>query len=216
MKRRVVISGLGPVSGLGFGIEATWAGVLKGESIIGRVQAFDPAGFDSQIAGEVPDYKIGNYVPKTYRKATKVMARDIELAVIGADQAARDAGLVTKGTDPDAAKASDFEPTYPPMRMGCHIGAGLIAAEVNELTEALVEARKADGSFDIHEWGGGGMFKLTPLWLLKYLPNMLACHVTIVHDAQGPSNTITCAEASGGLSIAESARVIARGNADLC
>ena len=91
MKRRVVISGLGPVSGLGFGIEATWAGVLKGESIIGRVQAFDPAGFDSQIAGEVPDYKIGNYVPKTYRKATKVMARDIELAVIGADQAARGA-----------------------------------------------------------------------------------------------------------------------------
>ena len=60
------------------------------------------------------------------------------------------------------------------------------------------------------------MQKLTPLWLLKYLPNMLACHVTIIHDTQGPSNTITCGEASGGLSIGESLRVIQRGHADVC
>ena len=45
---------------------------------------------------------------------------------------------------------------------------------------------------------------------------MLACHVTIVHDCQGPSNTITCCEASSGLSIAESRRVIIRGDADAC
>jgi 3-oxoacyl-[acyl-carrier-protein] synthase II len=60
------------------------------------------------------------------------------------------------------------------------------------------------------------MQNLTPLWLLKYLPNMLACHVTIVHNCQGPSNTITCCEASSGLSIAESRRVIKRGDADAC
>ena len=40
------------------------------------------------------------------------------------------------------------------------------------------------------------MQQLTPLWLLKYLPNMLACHVTIIHGLKGPSNTITCADAS--------------------
>jgi 3-oxoacyl-[acyl-carrier-protein] synthase II len=51
---------------------------------------------------------------------------------------------------------------------------------------------------------------------LKYLPNMLACHVTIIHDNQGPSNTITCGEASAMLSIGESLRVIQRGKADLC
>ncbi len=45
---------------------------------------------------------------------------------------------------------------------------------------------------------------------------MLACHVTIVHDLRGPSNTITCCEASSGLSIAESRRVIQRGDADAC
>jgi 3-oxoacyl-[acyl-carrier-protein] synthase II len=60
------------------------------------------------------------------------------------------------------------------------------------------------------------MQELTPLWLLKYLPNMLACHVTIIHDCQGPSNTITCNEASSGLSLAESQRVIERGAADAC
>lgn len=65
-------------------------------------------------------------------------------------------------------------------------------------------------------WGSRGMENLTPLWMLKYLPNMLACHVTIIHGCEGPSNTITCAEASGLLSVAESARVIERNAADLC
>jgi 3-oxoacyl-[acyl-carrier-protein] synthase II len=60
------------------------------------------------------------------------------------------------------------------------------------------------------------MNNLTPLWLLKYLPNMLACHVTIIHDCQGPSNTITCCESSSGLSFGESLRVIQRGAADAC
>jgi 3-oxoacyl-[acyl-carrier-protein] synthase II len=45
---------------------------------------------------------------------------------------------------------------------------------------------------------------------------MLACHVTIIHDCQGPSNTITCAESSATLSIGESMRVIQRNAADVC
>ena len=59
------------------------------------------------------------------------------------------------------------------------------------------------------------MEKLTPLWLLKYLPNMLSCHVSIIHDTQGPSNTITCGQASAGLALAEATRTIQRGQADL-
>ena len=59
------------------------------------------------------------------------------------------------------------------------------------------------------------MGQLTPLWLLKYLPNMLACHVTIIHELKGPSNTITCADASSHLAIGEAFRTIQRGNADL-
>jgi len=56
---------------------------------------------------------------------------------------------------------------------------------------------------------------VTPLWLLKYLPNMSACHIGIIHDIQGPSNTITCAEASGHLAIGEATQIIARGGSDI-
>jgi 3-oxoacyl-[acyl-carrier-protein] synthase II len=216
MTRDVLVSGVGPVSGLGLGIDPTWEGVCAGRSAIGRIEAFDPGGFACQLGAEVGPYKIGKFVPKSHRKATKVMARDIELAVIAADYAARDAGLLTQGTDPDGGKNGAFRPTYDPARVGCHIGAGLIAAELDELTGALVEARGDGGGFDIHKWGREGMQHLTPLWLLKYLPNMLACHVTIIHDNRGPSNTITCGEASAMLSIGESLRVIQRGKADLC
>jgi len=212
-QRRVVISGIGPVSGLGIGIESTWQSLIDGQSAIAPIEGFDASGFQCQVASEVKDFKVRDYVPKSYRKATKVMARDIELAVAAADQAAKDAGLTTKGTDPDADEASL---TYPSDRMGAHIGAGLIACDLDELTLALNYSKNEDGKFDIHDWGRTGMQNLTPLWLLKYLPNMLACHVTIIHDTQGPSNTITCWEASSGLSLGESLRVIQRGAADLC
>lgn len=56
---------------------------------------------------------------------------------------------------------------------------------------------------------------MTPLWLLKYLPNMLACHISIIHDLQGPNNTITCAEASGHLAVIEAAQIIQRQAADV-
>ncbi len=210
MSRRVVITGLGPVSALGLGMAPTWEAVTAGRSAVAPIAAFDASGFAARIGGEVRDLDIKQYVPKSYRKATKVMARDIELAVAAADFAARDAGLTTRGTNPDAA------PSYDPQRVGAHIGAGLIAAEINELSSALSEATDGEGKFDFHKWGAEGMTHLTPLWLLKYLPNMLACHVTIIHDAQGPSNTITCNEASATLSIGESLRVIQRGQADAC
>ncbi len=210
MARRLVITGIGPVSSLGLGAEETWPKLRDGVSGLERIQRFDPSNFACHVGGEAPEYKIAKIVPKSYRKATKVMARDIELAVIAADLAARDAGLVTPGT------AEGDEPrTYEGDRSACHIGAGLIAAELNELTEALVQSKREDGTFDLHQWGQEGMQRLTPLWLLKYLPNMLACHVTIIHDSRGPSNTITCAEASGLLSLAESARALQRGAADV-
>jgi 3-oxoacyl-[acyl-carrier-protein] synthase II len=53
------------------------------------------------------------------------------------------------------------------------------------------------------------------LWLLKYLPNMLACHIGIIHDIEGPSNSVTCAEASAHLAIGEAAQIISRGDSDV-
>jgi 3-oxoacyl-[acyl-carrier-protein] synthase II len=217
MSRRVVITGLGSVCALGIGIDALWQGLLSGASGLTPMTCLDPAGFRSRLAGQIPGaFAARDFVPKHYRKAVKVMARDIEIAVAAAKLAVEDARLTTRGTAEDVAESAM---TYRPERMGCQIGAGLIAAETDELTVAMATARDEEGRFSIRKWGGEGgqgMEALTPLWLLKYLPNMLACHVTIIHGCEGPSNTITCAEASGLLSIGESTRVIERGAADLC
>lgn len=203
--RRVVITGIGVVSPLGIGTQAFWSNLLSGKVAVQRISAFDPGGMASQIAGEVPPYKIGDYVPKSYRKATKVMARDIELAVIAADDAFKDAGI--------QSKAYTDTPALDGTRFGCNIGAGLINPELNELTAAMHTAREGS-HLDLKKWGEAGMGQLTPLWLLKYLPNMLACHVTIIHQLKGPSNTITCADASSHLAIGEAFRTIQRGDAD--
>ncbi len=223
MSRRVVISGLGAVTGFGCGVQALWDALYEGRSCLKRISRFDPSGFPCQAAGEALDFSARDHVPKHYRKAVKVMARDIELAVGAAKAAVEDAGIVTRGTlNGETESPAAPKTTYPPARVGCQIGAGLIAAEIPELAFALASAvdektgRADAGGFSYEKWGESGMHNLTPLWLLKYLPNMLACHVTIIHEACGPSNTITCAEASGLLSIGESLRVIQRGDADLC
>lgn len=242
----MVVTGIGPATALGPGVGSFWDGLMAGRTAIGPVRAFDPSGFPAQHAAELPPYDIREWVPKSYRKATKVMARDTELAVIAAKLAAEDAGLRTRGSEEGSAGfAINLK------RMGCMIGAGLIAAETKELTQALVTSVDERGRFSYRKWGavsdaaevgafersvgaGGGapaggaatleavavgqnaMGNLPPLWMLKYLPNMLACHVTIIHGAEGPSNTHTCGEASGLVSIGEAVRVIQRGDAEAC
>lgn len=208
---QVVISGVGVMTALGVGIDPLWEAMIAGKTGLRRIQRFDPSGFASQVAGELDDeaFSVRKVVPKSHRKATKVMCRDTELAVGAAAVAVEDAGITTAATSNDP-------PTIDPARVGCHIGAGLISAEMNELTTALITSAQDGEGFDLNHWGKEGMNNLSPLWLLKYLPNMLACHVTIVHDCRGPSNTITCCEAASGLSIAESRRVIQRGDADAC
>ena len=133
------------------------------------------------------------------------MARDIGMAVAAADMAVRDAGLVTKGIDPENINVD-------PELVAINLGAGLISCDLVELAPA-VAASGTNGKFDIQKWGTDGLNLVTPLWLLKYLPNMLACHIGIIHDIQGPSNTITCAEAAAHIAISEAAQIIARGGA---
>ena len=118
-KTSVAITGMGAVSPLGLSTEDLWEGLSSGRSGIARITAFDPSHFPCQIAGQVPDYKLRDFIPKTYRKAAKLMCRDIELAVIAADQAIRQSGLVTQAIDPDNV-------TIDPERIGVNLGAGLI------------------------------------------------------------------------------------------
>jgi len=250
-----VITGLGLTSGYGLGHRPLWDGLQAGRTAIAPIDPARPPGFDAsgfawRLSATIPGLDAKEHVPKSYRKAVKVMARDTEIAVACASLAVADAGWKTRfhaGEGNLEGGGTGAATTYPPARVGCHIGAGLIATEVGELASAMATAATPDGGFDERAWGTigaeqgvpppspsqsladtsparggdgvpgvarGGMNNLQPLWLLKYLPNMLACHVTIVHGLEGPSNTITCGEASGLLSIGESARVIERGAAD--
>lgn len=206
--KRVVVTGVGVICSIGIGSAAFWENLIAGKSGIAKIRSFDASALDCQVAGEVPEYKISDFVPKSYRKATKVMARDIELAVVAADDAFKNAKLNSKAY----SEKVDFDP----KRFGCNIGAGLISAELNEITAAMHTARDdvKENVLDMAKWGSAGMGQLTPLWLLKYLPNMLACHVTIVHGLMGPSNTITCQEASSHLAIGEAFRTVQRGKAE--
>ncbi len=91
----------------------------------------------------------------------------------------------------------------------------MISSELDELAPAIAQAYGNGKSFDFQVWGRESIEMIEPIWLLKYLPNMLACHISILIDCQGPSNTITEADASSNLAIAEAARIIARGRADV-
>lgn len=205
--KEIAITGFGAASPLGLTAKEFWQNILSSNVAIDKITSFDASKFQCQIAGEVPEFKIRDYVPKTYRKATKLMSRDIELSIVAANEAFESASLVTKYTDPD-------KPTIDPARTAINLGAGLISCDLEELAHAAGDCA-TDGKFDIKKWGSEGLDKLTPLWLLKYLPNMLACHVGIIHDIQGASNTTTCGEASALIATIEAAQVIMRNNADV-
>ncbi len=204
---RTVITGIGTISPIGNTSRQFWEGLCAGACGIDKITAFDPSSFTCQIAGEVKNFNIRDYIPKSFRKSTKLMSRDIELAIAAAKEAVVDAGLVTKASE-------SGEINIDPTRTAIILGAGLISCDLVELAPA-VAASITEGKFDICKWGKDGLELVTPLWLLKYLPNMLACHIGIIHDIQGPSNTITCAEAAGLLAIIEARDIIARGDSDV-
>ncbi len=206
--RRSVVTGIGLVSALGLGKDECFESMLAGNIGIDKVSSFSADKFACQLAGEAPTVKMNQMVPKTHRKSVKLMSRDIQMAVLAADDAMKDSGLNTRANNPDGPIDID------PVRSGVNIGAGSMCCDLTELSQAA-SGSTTDGKFDLNKWGAGGMESLTPLWLLKYLPNMLSCHVSIIYDLQGPSNCITCGESSGLMSIGEAYRQISRNKADI-
>ena len=72
-----------------------------------------------------------------------------------------------------------------------------------------------NGEFHFSRWGQNFASEMYPLWMLMYLPNMIACHIAIAQDARGPNNTICQGEASSLLAVIEAASIIRRGHADV-
>lgn len=156
---------------------------------VGEIRNFDPRSF------VIPRLK------KTFVKSLKYMARDIQLAVAMAQVALQDAGLAEGGVDP--------------TRIGIDLGAGIISTDLQELTPGIEKSYEVDNKFSYATWGNEGIKLVQPIWLLKYLPNMLACHISILSDCQGPSNTITEGDASSGLAIGEAFRILQKSRADV-
>src|SRR5947208_5734604 len=98
LKRRVVITGLGMISPLGIGNDATWQGLIEGRSGIDRITKFDASAFPCQIAGEVRGFKPEDWIEK---KEVKKSDTFIHYAIAAAQMAIDDAALDAKKEDPD-------------------------------------------------------------------------------------------------------------------
>lgn len=206
--RRVVITGFGLISPLGITPEALWEGLSAGRSGIAPLESLAAEAFPSSFGGEARDFhghiddfgELEKTTKRTIKKGLKVMCREIEMGVAAAQRALAHAGLV-KG---------DFDPE----RTGTVYGSDHIMTVPEEFTEGIAACLDEQGKFDFSRWGKEGLPKVTPLWLLKYLPNMPASHIAIYNDLRGPSNSITLREASANLAIGEARCTIARGAAD--
>ena len=196
---RVVVTGVGVVSPIGIGQESFWKNVISGRSGIRPLSAFAVGDLPSKLAAEVRDFDPVQHI--YHKKLLKVMSRDIQLGVAGASMAMKDSGLSRGDVDPE--------------RLGVEFGAGHISTTPDELADAALHLKLMAEGEQVSTWAEDGMGQIAPLWLLRQLPNMPACHVAIEHDARGPNNTITSCESSALLALAEGVRAIERNAADV-
>ena len=197
----MVISGVGVVSPVGIGNDAFWGNLCAAHGGVGLL----PPGPDGRplpvrLGAEVRDFDPLAIIPHR-RKFLKAMGRDVQLGVSSATLAMSDAGLAKGDVTPE--------------RLGVEFGTGRISIEPETLRAAAAACRDDAGSFLGARWGEAGMREIAPLWLLRQLPNMSACHVSIDYDARGPNNTITSREASALLALDEAVRTVRRDAADV-
>jgi 3-oxoacyl-[acyl-carrier-protein] synthase II len=197
-EREVVITGVGIVSPIGVGREAVWNAIQARQSGVRPLAQLAEAGWIAPFGGEVVDFDPKELIEP--RKSIKVMSRDIQLASAAAELAWQDSCLSQATLDPE--------------RFGVVGGAGVMYCDLEELRGPFLEWIKAE-DFDIHRWSRDAMGELYPLWMLKYLPNMPACHIGIRYDARGPNNTIAEGDVSSLLALSEAADVVRRGHADV-
>ena len=184
-QRRVVITGLGQISPVGNDVETAWQNLLAGKSGIGRITKFDASDVSCQIAGEVKDFDISQYLPA---KEARRMDSFIHYGIAGALQAIKDARL-------DEFTELDKD------RVGVNIGSGIGGLPLIEETSRNVVA--------------GGARKINPFFIPGSLINLISGHITILKGYRGHNYGIVSACASGTHAIGESARLIKYGDVDV-
>ena len=186
-KRKVVITGLGIVSPVGNTVADAWANILAGKSGITRITRFDASAFASQIAGEVRDFDVAQYLPA---KDARRMDIFIHYGMAAAIQAVKDAGLG------DIASGSlDAE------RIGVNIGSGIGGLPMIEDTHNAYHA--------------GGPRKISPFFIPGTIINMIAGNLSILFGFKGPNLAMVTACTTATHCIGSSARMIEYGDADV-
>jgi 3-oxoacyl-[acyl-carrier-protein] synthase II len=198
--RRVVVTGIGVVAPNGIGRDAFWKSCVEGKSGVGPITCFDASKHPVKIAAEVKDFDVNPFISQNHRKSLKLMGRAAKFGIAAAGLAVKDSGLELDKLDPE--------------RVGVTMGTGIIPMELPEISPSILRACDANGQLDTTRLGECGAGALLPLWILKYLPNMIAAHISILFNAQGPNNTIVTACAAGTQAIGEAMRLITRGEAD--
>ncbi|MBI5891114.1 MAG: beta-ketoacyl-ACP synthase II [Nitrosomonadales bacterium] len=90
-RRRVVVTGLGAITPVGFGVAETWQNIVAGKSGIGRITRFDPSAFACQVAGEVNGFDVNQHLPP---KDARRMDRFVHFGLVAGMEAFKDSGLV--------------------------------------------------------------------------------------------------------------------------
>jgi 3-oxoacyl-[acyl-carrier-protein] synthase II len=199
--RRVAVTGLGVVAPNGVGRQAFWSACVEGQSAVRPIRTFDASAHPVRVAAEVNDFDVLPYLRGEQRKSLKIMGRAARFGVGAAALALQDSGLKLDREDPE--------------RIGVVMGTGLVPMDLGELAPMLCQSCNADGEFQTQQLGRQGSSALFPLWILKYLPNMVATHISLALQIQGPNSTITTACVAGTQAVGEGFRMIQQGDADV-
>ncbi|WP_292995870.1 beta-ketoacyl-ACP synthase II [Nitrosomonas sp.] len=184
-KRKVVVTGLGIVSPVGNTVSSAWENIISGKSGITRITRFDASNFTSQIAGEVKDFDIQQYLSA---KEARRMDTFIHYGMAAGIQAVKDAGIDDVGQ-------------LNPEQIGVNIGSGIGGLPMIENTDTAYHA--------------GGPRKISPFFIPSTIINMIAGNLSIMFGYKGPNIAIVTACTTATHSIGNSARMIEYGDADI-
>jgi 3-oxoacyl-[acyl-carrier-protein] synthase II len=189
--RRVVVTGLGVVSPVGIGADASWDALVAGRSGVADITLFDTTDYPIHVAGEVKGFDVAQYMDG---KDARRHDRNTHFAVAASGEALRDAGLLNADGMLDASQA---DPDRFGMIVGTAIGGiGMIA----------------DGLATLNERGPG---RVSPFLLPHMIPDAASGMVAIQYGIRGPNLAVVSACATGGHAIGEAMETIVRGQADL-
>ena len=197
---------MGVIGPLGLSLEQTWNALSAKRSGVvaltnGHASAFACGGVAQEFSGKIDDF--GPLEPvqkKAIRKGLKLMCREIKMGVAAAQHALHSCRL-SPGS-------------YEPEGTGVVYGCDHIVTLPEEFAAGFAACINGSKKFEFEKWGDQALGQVTPLWLLKYLPNMPASHIAIYNDLRGPNNSLTYREASSNIALGEATATIRRGAAE--